>query len=599
MIIKMNFKIKHGTKLLMLMTAFVFSTYSCSDEFLERKPFGALGDAEVSSKAGVELLLIGAYGILDGNIAGDDPWRGSGTNWVFGSVVGGDANKGTNAGDQADINEIQRFSSQPTNPYFNYRWRGIYEGITRCNNTIRAAKKLSADIITDAERAQLILEAKFLRGHYHFEAKKMWGNVPFIDETISYEKGNFTVSNEADIWSKIEADFKSGYDSLDALKAQIGRANKWAAAAYLAKAYMFQKKYTEALPLLNKVLDEGVAPDGDAYALAPSFHMNFNVEYENGKGYTGTESIFAIQASVNDGGGAQNSNADQVLNYPYNGGPTGCCGFFQPSFELVNSYRTSAGLPLLDGSYNTGGNQVKNDQGIKSSDPFTLDAGTLDPRLDWTVGRRGVPFLDWGKHPGIDWIRDQSTAGPYANKKNIFYSSQKATYTDGSSWTPGYTALNYVLIRVADAMLWAAECEVEIGSLDNARVIVNQIRDRADNVVVMDGGSPAANYDVDQYAGGGVFPFDTKDNARKAVHFERKLELAMEGHRFFDLVRWGEAETTLNAYLTYEGAKLPTYLGGAKFTPNQDEYYPIPQRQIDLSGTTADGKTVLQQNDGY
>ncbi|RYD94057.1 MAG: RagB/SusD family nutrient uptake outer membrane protein, partial [Sphingobacteriales bacterium] len=259
-------------------------------------------------------------------------------------------------------------------------------------------------------------------------------------------------------------------------------------------------------------------------------------------------------------------------------------------------FRTDAkGLPLLDGSYNSAANALKTDQGLASSAPFTPDAGPVDPRLDHSVGRRGIAYLDWQVFPGQDWIRDQAFGGPYAPKKYIYTKAQEARIADVSNWTKGWTGINVVLIRYADVLLMAAECEIEVGSLEKAREYVNMIRKRAADPsgFVMDAATPtkpAANYVIGTYD----TPWTDKAAARTAVQFERKLELSGEGHRFFDLVRWGTAATVLNAYLTYEGAKLSNGLGGAKFTPNKNEYMPLPQTQIDLQGTA-----TLKQNPGY
>jgi starch-binding outer membrane protein, SusD/RagB family len=305
--------------------------------------------------------------------------------------------------------------------------------------------------------------------------------------------------------------------------------------------------------------------------------------------------VFAVQAAAGTGS-VNNANGDGDLNYPYNTGPNGpgnCCGFFQPSFELVNSFRTDAnGLPLLDGSYNTGTNQVKTDMGVLSKDAFAPDAGSLDPRLDHSVGRRGLPYLDWQDHPGADWIRNQANGGPYSPKKYTYYKSDKGTYQDNSSWTPGYTALNYTIIRFADVLLMAAECEIAVGTLAKAQSYVNMVRARAANPagMVMRGAAPAAKYMISEYK----TPWTDKTAATTAVMFERKLELSGEGHRFYDLVRWGVAESAVNAYLAYESKFLNGTLGGSKFQPNKHEVLPIPQAQIDLVGSD-----VLKQNTGY
>jgi hypothetical protein len=297
-------------------------------------------------------------------------------------------------------------------------------------------------------------------------------------------------------------------------------------------------------------------------------------------------------------GSTNNANGFDDLNYPYNtgaDGPGNCCGFFQPSFSMANAYRTSGGLPILTETagapdYNSTANAVKHDYGLNSKDPFTEDAGPLDPRIDHTIGRRGIQYLDWIEHPGANWIRKQDYAGPYSPKKYVYYKSQENTLTDGSSWTRGYATMNYNIMRFADVLLMAAEAEVEAGSLAKALEYVNLVRARAANKAgfVMKGGVAEANYDIALYSS-----FADKAAATKAVRMERLLELATEGHRFFDLVRWGIDVPTLNAYLAYEAKTLVTKFGGASYQAT-DKYLPIPQQQIDIQGTS-----ILKQNPGY
>jgi len=574
---------------------------ACKSSFLEQKTIGVLTEAEAQSAKGARQFLTSTYSALKGS-----GWEGGGWNWVYGSITGGEANKGSDAGDQAAIVPIQQFTHDATNSYFNIKWGALYEGIARANGTIRITTKLAESDITAAEKTSILAQARFLRGFYHFEAKKMWNNIPIVDETII--ASNSKVPNTTD-WTKIMEDLDFARKNLPATQDLVGRINKWAADAFYAKALLFQGKYAEALPILTNVIDNGVTSKGIKYDLAPSFHDLFNASRENANEVR-AESVFAYEASVNDGSGGLNANYDQILNFPYNGGPGGCCGFFQPSFELVNSYRTTAaGLPLLDGSYNVGANQVKTDQGLTSTDAFTPDAGTLDPRLDWTVGRRGLPFLDWGPHPGQAWIRDQNNGGPFAPKKMVYYKTQAGSLTDGTNWATGLTATNYKIMRFADLLLMAAEAEVEVGSLEKARTYVNRVRARSNKpetfVKLKQKNAPA----VDSTIGGvavnaatyviGTYPdpWTDKATARTAVRFERKLELATEGHRFFDLVRWGIADQAINAFLTYEKSKLPAGYGTATFTKGKNEYYPIPQRQIDLE--VSGGTSALKQNPGY
>ncbi|MHA8065954.1 RagB/SusD family nutrient uptake outer membrane protein [Aquirufa sp. ROCK2-A2] len=557
---------------------------ACKDNFLEIKPAGAISEAQLSTKAGIEGSLIAAYSMISGSgTRMVHPW-----NWVWGSVRGGDANKGTDPGDFSDINPIQTFKYQSTQGVISDNYRGLYEIIARSNNVLRLVKVATSEVTAD-DKKRISAEAKFLRAHAYFSLKRNYNNTPYVDETQDLT----VVKNDKDLWPLIEADMQFAYDNLPATQGAAGRANKWAAAAYLGKIKLYQKKYGDAKALFDAVIANGVTANGKKYALVPKFGDLFKASNDNNE-----ESIFAVQAAANTGS-VNNANSDGDLNWPYNTGPNGpgnCCGFFQPSFELVNSYRTDgSGLPLLDGSYNVGANQVVSDMGKLSSDAFTPDAGSLDPRLDWTVGRRGIPFLDWQDHPGNDWIRNQSNGGPFSPKKYSYYKTDKGSLQDNSSWTPGYTALNYTVIRFADVLLMAAECEVEVGSLAKAQEYVNLIRTRAANSAgfVKRGAADAANYNISTYSSA----WTDKAAARKAVQFERKLELAMEGHRFFDLVRWGTDIAEINAYLKYEAApgRLPNTLGGSTYEAKH-AILPIPQAEIDLVNVK---DKIITQNSGY
>lgn len=565
-----------------LMTLF----FSCKESFLEKPATGAVSEGLLTSTKGLEGALIAVYGQINGKGAGGR--MASPSNWVWGSIRGGDANKGTDPGDFSDINPIQRYEYQSTQGVILDKWNGNYEGVARANAVLRLVAKADPDV-TDATKTRITAESRFLRGHYYFELKRAFGNTPYVDETVDYGSGIEKVKNDADLWPKIEADFKFAYDNLPVTQDAVGRANKWAAASYLAKTYMFEKKFAEAKALFDLIIASGQTTNGKKYGLVPKYADAFRASNDNNQ-----ESVFAVQAAANTGS-VNNANPEFDLNWPYNtgaNGPGNCCGFFQPSFEMVNAHRTNAnGLPLLDGSYNTAANAVVTDMGLLSKDKFTPDAGNLDPRLDHSVGRRGIPFLDWIDHPGADWIRNQANGGPYSPKKFAYYKTDVGSLQDNSSWTPGYTAINYAVIRFADVLLMAAEAEVEVGTLEKAREYVNMVRARAANPdgFVMKGGAPAAKYVISTYK----TAWTDKETARSAVRFERKLELNLEGHRFFDLVRWGIAEKELNAYLTYEAARLTGALGTAKFTAKY-ELLPIPQGQIDLQGTD-----VLKQNPGF
>lgn len=576
--------------------------HSCSDSFLDKPVLGSLSDTQLSTKAGVDNLLIGAYAALDGNgVGAASAWDANADNWIYGSIAGGDAHKGSDGSDQAGINAIMTYSAGPSNGFFNSKWKAVYEGINRANTVLKFAPL--AKNMTDGQRSQVQAEARFLRGHYYSEVKKMYNNVPWIDENTTDPAAQ---TNTADIWPQIEADFKYAMDNLPVTQQEVGRANKWAAASYLAKTLVYQKKFPAAKLIFDQIISQGVTSNGLKYALTEKYEDNFDGATKNN-----SESVFAVQAAANDGTNTiDNANAGSMLNHPYGSSPFGCCGFYQPSQDLVNAFRTDAtGLPYVD-NYNA--TPVKNDMNIVSADAgkpdtFVPDATTLDPRLDWTVGRRGIPYHDWGYHPGQAWIRLQSYAGPYAPKKHIYWQATQDKYSDRHSWAPG-SAINILIIRYADVLLMAAETEAQVGDLAKAQTYVNMVRSRAANpkgwlykykndAKPLEGFSttPAANYKIAPYAEG-AFAAMGKDKALKTIYFERRLELGMEGHRFFDLARWGVAEETLNAYVTYE-SKITSDVAGGKFVKGKNEYYPIPQSQIDLS--TRGGVSSLKQNPNY
>ena len=562
---------------------------SCTDEFLEVLPTGSLADAQVSTKDGIDGLLIGTYAALNG-VFGN---RFEGPNhWVTGSIMGGEANKGTDAGDYGDINPIQRYETSPTSGDLNNLWRGRFEGVSRANAVLAAVA--NSEEVSAGDAAILNGQARMLRGHFYFDLTKHFGNVPYIDETIL--AADVPSVPATSVWAQIEADFQYAFDNLPATFGEAGRVNKWAAGAYLAKAYLYQGKFGPARDMFEDVINNGVTTNGLAYDLLDDYAQIFNAENDNH-----AEAVMDVE-SANNSGNVQNSNWFDDLNYPYltgSEGPGNCCGFFQPSFSMGNSFRTDGtGLPLLDGSYNDPANALVNDFGIESDEAFTPDSGNLDPRIDFSIGRRGIPYLDWIAHPGKAWIRSQPYAGPYSPKKYIYYKSQENSFTDGSSWTRGYATMNYTIIRFADVLLMAAEAEIEAGTLEQARTYTNRVRARAANAtywVKTEFGNPtapnAANYVIAEYP---ASQFADQASARAAVRFERKLELSGEGHRFFDLVRWGVAATELNAYLQYEAQFLQTKFAGASFTAGKNELYPIPQAQIDIQGTD-----VLPQNTGY
>jgi len=573
-----------------------FTNNSCRKSFLDFPSSGELNEITLANETGINGLLVGAYSMLDGVSKEIGSWQSASSNWLFGSIRGMEANKGTDAGDSGDYNGIQNFSESASNDYslisLNIKWMEVYEAVSRCNSAIIVINKALKQGTLSPSKAELLMkQARTLRGWYHFEAWRMWKMVPYVNE----KPDSVIISNKTDIRSKIIDDLTQGITLPDNMGA-VGKFNGTVSKVLLAKALMqMNHDYAAALPLLEQA-KTGTKPDGSPIGLAPTYGEIFDIANRNG-----IEAVYTVQYSVNDGSGGLNGGEGEVLNFPYKTGasPAGCCGFFQPTQEFVNSFRTSGGLPLLDFSYNN--QPVKNDIGLPANsdrDPrtglaysdtgFVPDEGPLDPRLDWSVGRRGIPYWDWGLHTGTDWIRDQSYAGPYSPKKQVYKLSQQGKYTEVGSWTSGYTANGYRMIRFADILLMIAECQIETNDLAAALKNINLVRARAANpqgfVMKIDANglpttTPAANYLISQYT-----TLGTQENARLALRMERKLELGQEGHRYFDLNRWGITVTELNRALNYERT-MPwgRALYGDAIVGYEDVTYPIPQVQIDLS----------------
>ena len=527
-----------------------------------------------------------AYGMLDGNLDQSDPWRSAASNWVYGEVSSDNAYKGSELSDQGIMNNVEWYSATADeNNFYGYKWRALYEGVARANEAIRGvALGVEKGNLTDSEATALEAEARFLRAHYHFEAKKLWENIPYILETTTESQ-----SNTGDSWTPIEDDFKFAADNLSPTSRFTGGANSWSAKAYLAKVHMYQLDYTAAKPILNDVIDLG------PYSLAPKYSDNFNSLTNNS-----TESVFAVQNTVGDGpAGDENGNWGDALNFP-NGTPVGgagsCCGFFQPSQNLVNAYKTDAsGLPLLD-TFND--SDVTNDDGIPDEDPFTPYAGELDPRLDWKVGRRGIDMNGWGIIPGQSWIRDAANGGPYLQKVTVWRADQMGDngIDAPNAWAGGVSSMNTNIIRYAEVLLWRAEIMAAEGEGDMGAALVDEVRSRAANSDDFypevdangdDTGNDAANYVISTYGS-----FASQAEAIKAVAHEYRIETALEGHRFFDLVRRGDAASVLSTYLVEEKTKRG-HLSSASFTPGKSERYPIPNQTIAVSN----GQIV--QNSGY
>ena len=565
---------------IILVGAVAAGIVACKKSFLEVTPLGVLDEATLATEKGVNTILISAYAMLDGHdgsfgVLGNE-WGSGGSNFVFGSMAGGEANRGSSPGDQAPnmVPEI-RHEGTASSGSLNDRWRALYEGVKRTNTVLQVLAKVEG--ISDESRSNLAGQARFLRAWYHFQARITFGQVPYLDEEIDAQLSSGAipgVPNDHEIYPEILLDAKYAYENLPELQDAPGRINKWCAGALYGKILMFAKDFTTARTVLTDVVANGTTPTGDHYDLLPNYGDNFDVDHDNN-----IESVLAFQSSSQDNAGARNGNWGDQLNFPANGG-IGGGGFFTPTYYFVNNFKTdAAGLP------------VANPQNTQVMDPMgqaglTQYSATLDTRLDWTIGRNGVPFHDWGIAL-TSWQRDP-TNGPYLSKKGVIKQSQVAASHDASIWfSAGGSAINMNLIRFSDVILLLAEAEIEDGSLTTAFNLINRVRTRAANTAVV---PFPTTYGVPKTAPY-VVPFANQAEATAAVRLERLLELGMEGHRFFDLVRWGIAQTEMNTFYSYEAALPYQALGDlnnprASYSGPERDYYDIPQRQLDLSNGT-------------
>ncbi|MDG1023611.1 MAG: RagB/SusD family nutrient uptake outer membrane protein [Flavobacteriaceae bacterium] len=560
-------------------------TVACDDEFLTKEPQASLSGPALANADGVEGKLISAYSTLSGyGMDGGGTWYYSTWAWIFGSISSDDALKGTDAGDQPEHSFIETYDFNTFNVHNRDKWRSGYWGAARANDVILSAEE--TEDLAATRKAEIIGEAKFIRGWQHFEMQKMYRTPKYVgSENFSLDNLDASkVPNTGKIWSQIEQDFSDAAAALPAVQSQVGRATSWAAKAYLAKAKIFQSDWAGAESILMDIINNG------PFELAAKFEDNYLVATRNN-----SESIFEIQYAVSSAD-ANASNAEIGLAHPYIA-PWGCCGFLQAPQDLVDFFQTDAnGLPLLDESWKT--NHITNPTGANIGEP--IGNPSVDPRLDHTVGRPGQLYKRFHIMQ-VDYIRDLTYAGPYFSKKHVAEPEGQ-----GIGGWGNLTANNFRIMRLGHVILWAAEAKVELGKLEEARALVNRLRARAANPEGFNPGATqgatrpeytltgeaGANYNIGEYTAAWT---DTA-TARRAVRYETRLETAMEGNRFFDLQRWGVQAEVLNDYLSRE-SEYRVYLKGKTFTSPKNQFYPIPTYAIDRS--FLDGSPSLTQDPNY
>ena len=562
----------------------VVMTTGCSDNFLENPPQGSLSDGVMNSPEAIELLVNAAYASLYGmtNEQGDPCMRPT-TNWSYGEVRADNAYKGGGGeGDVWDVHAMETFQMQSNNGNLDGKWFNLYSLISRCNSALRVLK--AADPNEYKDRDMRIAEVKVIRAHHYFELVRLFNKVPYIDEDLKVSEyvdvpnDQFTRKEHL---ARIAGDLLDAAEDLPEKQGEVGRINRNIALAYAAKVKLYeayeQDEQTHVVTGVNKQLLREVVDLIDevkGYDLLTDFQQLDMIAYENGP-----ESVFSVQYSMNDGSSdGGRINWSNLLNSPGGNSPYHGDGFFLPSQDLINAYQTDEnGLPVFD-------YQSRPDYGVvefidETHQNLSNTEPTVDPRLDFVVGRPTITYKTYRETPCQSWVRDRGVYGHNCAKR-FWVSPESPDMIKGWPW--GASELNWQIIRYADLLLYKAEALIELGEdLETARQLINRVRQRAmDSEYVKDFNNPekdAANYKI------GLYPAEgwTQDYARQALRTEMRLEKALEGERFFDLVRWGIAQDVMTRYFEAEKDQR-VYYQVAKFDAGE-EYFPIPVAQYNFS----------------
>lgn len=614
---KNNLNNKNNMKKAIIYSAMALATLSmssCGDDFLLLEPAGAVSENALLSEDGIDMALTGVYSSLNGMT--QTGWMGYAalSNYCFGDVAGADANKGSQSSDQSDFTAIEVYSFSAANSYISGKWAAVYEAAKRANNVIDMVDKAGDAVANpDLIKAQCL----FIKGVWMFEGIRMFGAaIPYVsledyqastDPQVSNvdESGNYVY-----IWDKVAADLKEAASKLPETwtnttgygAGQYGRATSWMAKAMLAKLYLYWSSpfngknatadhWSDAKALLDDIINNGVDAKGKKFQLAKTYAELFNNAATSD--WTG-ESVFDVQLTIS---GTQTDTNSPVYS-PAIGVPgalgMGGWGFYQPTYEFVNSFMVDEdGLPLKNYT------DYEPRTVMGNPNPVTDLDTPLDPRVDYCAGRFGVPYLDWGIPTEIGgWVRDYTNGGLYMNIK---YQARKADYGNTAVLNAvGSNAANYHVIRFADILLMRAEVAIHENDLDTALKLINQVRERAANSFVKNEAAgktfdnkvtgktesgAAANYRIGLYKS-----FANATEAHTALEREMRAEFGMEGHRWFDIARWGTVGKVLNDYRAYEGTYFPGKFGNV-YNENWVTF-PIPVTEIQ----TAMGRFVQNEN---
>lgn len=547
---------------------------SCND-FIDVPPTGVV-DGELAYSQ-PDKMVNAAYASLG------DCWYTYPFNlWPYGDLSSDDCVKGGGGTTDTGYHPMEIWTTLTSTPgELDELWYRLYCNISRCNRALVALEEYGDEKLGKTTADQRRGEVHFLRGHSYFKLLTMFRQIPWVDEEVFKNNSQEQTPNNQftyeELFNKVINEFELAYNALPMeVTDGGGRANKVAAAAYLAKCYLtiaWGDGYEKSTGVnfinrnyMEKVIEYTEVVKNSRYDYLADFGDIFLPEYKNS-----SESVFAVQTSqyTEDNTRFGRANWSNMLN--------GCwgmwsCGwdFHKPSQDLVNAYKTKNGLPLFDDYDNT--------------DDYPLSGETAvqkwDPRLFHTVGMPTFPYkYEEAYMMTMDNSRTPNTYGFYTSLKDVPQRSAGETF-DGS-WQA--FAMNDYVFRYTDVMLMRAEALIELDRMEEARTIINDIRRRAANSIDKHIAYASDFCEIAEYP---ASDFTSKKNARVRLRWERRLEMAMESSRYFDLRRWGVASEVLNAYFakeknaSYEGVRYGQYYEEARYTAGKNEFYPIPYNQL-------------------